>query len=158
LMDGELAALLAPEHLTTSQKSGFRRAFRSAKSITDNSAQERVIEEVYRRYEALYGVSRATLQAIVGPECDSVRRDAKPARMNPRVRVASPPPEPGQVVQVRGSTWAVANVQTQGLPRSPADETVAQLNHVVDLQSLDEDRLGEQLSVIWELEVGHTVT
>ena len=29
---------------------------------------------------------------------------------------------------------------------------------MVDLQSLDEDRLGEQLSAIWELEVGQTVT
>lgn len=67
-------------------------------------------------------------------------------------------PEPGQVVEVRGSTWAVANVQGQGLPRSPADEATAQLTHVVELQSLDEDRLGEQLSVVWELEVGHTVT
>ena len=67
--------------------------------------------------------------------------------------VAAPAlPEPGQVVEVRGSTWAVANVQAQGLPRSPADESVAQLTHVVDLQSLDEDRLGEQLSVVWELE------
>ena len=52
----------------------------------------------------------------------------------------------------------VANVQAQGLPRSPADEAIAQLSHVVDLQSLDEDRLGEQLTVVWELEVGHTVT
>jgi superfamily II DNA or RNA helicase len=67
-------------------------------------------------------------------------------------------PEPGQVVEVRGSTWAVANVRGQGLPRSPADEALARLSHVVDLQSLDEDRLGEQLSVVWELEVGHTVT
>ncbi|MCZ2826683.1 MULTISPECIES: DISARM system SNF2-like helicase DrmD [unclassified Modestobacter] len=69
-----------------------------------------------------------------------------------------PLPTPGQVVEVRGSTWAVANVRTQGLPRSPADETLAHLTHVVELQSLDEDRLGEQLSVVWELEVGHTVT
>ncbi len=69
-----------------------------------------------------------------------------------------PLPEPGQVVEVRGSTWAVANVQAQGLPRSPADESTASLSHVVDLQSLDEDRLGEQLAVVWELEVGHTVT
>ncbi|TXH28811.1 MAG: ATP-dependent helicase [Mycobacterium sp.] len=69
-----------------------------------------------------------------------------------------PLPEPGQVVEVRGSTWAVANVQAQGLPRSPADEGTASLSHVVDLQSLDEDRLGEQLAVVWELEVGHTVT
>lgn len=67
-------------------------------------------------------------------------------------------PEPGQVVEVRGSTWAVSNVQEQGLPRSPADESVAQLSHVVDLQSLDEGSLGAQLSVVWELEVGHTVT
>jgi len=66
-------------------------------------------------------------------------------------------PEPGQVVEVRGSTWAVANVQAQGLPRSPADEATAQLSHVVDLQSLDEGRLNETLSVVWELEIGHTV-
>ena len=67
-------------------------------------------------------------------------------------------PEPGQVVAVRGSTWAVADVRAQGLPRSPADESSSRLSHVVELQSLDEDRLGEQLSVIWELEVGQTVT
>lgn len=67
-------------------------------------------------------------------------------------------PDPGQVVEVRGSTWAVSSVRAQGLPRSPADEAVAQLSHVVDLQSLDEGNLGAQLSVVWELEVGHTVT
>ena len=66
-------------------------------------------------------------------------------------------PEQGQVVNVRGSNWAVADVRQQGLPRSPADEGTAGLTHVVDLQSLEEDRLGEELSVVWELEVGHTV-
>lgn len=66
-------------------------------------------------------------------------------------------PEPGQVVNVRGSTWAVAAVRQQGLPRSPADEGVAGLTHVVSLQSLEEDRLGQELTVVWELEVGHTV-
>lgn len=74
------------------------------------------------------------------------------------IRVAPQLPELGWVVEVRGSTWAVTNVKVQGLPRSPADETTAQLSHVVDLQSLDEDRLSETLSVVWELEVGHTVT
>ncbi len=69
-----------------------------------------------------------------------------------------PVPEPGQVVEVRGSTWAVANVTQQGLPRSPADEAVVGLTHVVSLQSLDEDRLGEELDVLWELELGHTIT
>lgn len=66
-------------------------------------------------------------------------------------------PEPGQVVEVRGAAWAVSNVYAQGLPRSPADEAVPGLTHVVELQSLDEDRLGENLSVVWELEVGNTV-
>lgn len=68
-----------------------------------------------------------------------------------------PLPDPGDVVEVRGSTWAVADVRTQGLLRSPADEARADLHHVVSLQSLDEDRLGTELDVVWELEVGHTV-
>lgn len=75
---------------------------------------------------------------------------------------AAPPPvpalpEPGQVVEVRGSVWAVTNVARQDLLRSPADDGTARLEHVVDLQSLDEDRMGEELTVVWELEVGHSV-
>lgn len=82
------------------------------------------------------------------------------------VEIPSPPtsrparpevPEPGRVVEVRGSTWAVADVRQQGLPRSPADEGRAQTQHVVSLQSLDEDRLGDEISIVWELEVGHTI-
>ena len=76
-----------------------------------------------------------------------------PSNENPRPLA----PEPGQIVNVRGSTWAVADVRRQGLPRSPADEGAAHLTHVVSLQSLEEDRLGEELAVVWELEVGHTV-
>ncbi|MDR1238464.1 MAG: DEAD/DEAH box helicase, partial [Propionibacteriaceae bacterium] len=66
-------------------------------------------------------------------------------------------PEPGRVVEVRGATWAVTDVQEQGLLRSPADEGRAETQHVVSLQSLEEDRMGEELAVVWELEVGHTV-
>ncbi len=77
---------------------------------------------------------------------------------DPVEATAVPPvPEPGQVVNVRGSTWAVSSVRQQGLPRSPADETTAGLSHAVSLQSLEEDRLGQELTVVWELEVGHTV-
>src|SRR5829696_7024748 len=68
-----------------------------------------------------------------------------------------PLPDQGQVVEVRGSTWAVAEVREQGLPRSPADESDSRTHHVVTLQSLAEDRLGDELTVVWELEVGHTV-
>jgi superfamily II DNA/RNA helicase len=93
---------------------------------------------------------------VIGVETAALAEER--AYGQPKGRKLPTLPEPGQVVEVRGSTWAVANVQAQGLPRSPADESSAQLSHVVDLQSLDEDRLGEQLSVVWELEVGHTVT
>ena len=71
---------------------------------------------------------------------------------------AVPPlPEQGQIVNVRGAAWAVADVRAQGLPRSPADEGEPGLTHVVQLQSLEEDRLDEELAVVWELEVGQTV-
>lgn len=66
-------------------------------------------------------------------------------------------PEVGSIVEVRGTTWAVTSVAEQGLSRSPADETRGCKQHVVSLQSLEEDRMGEELSVIWELEVGQTV-
>jgi hypothetical protein len=46
----------------------------------------------------------------------SPRHSDADGRALPRV------PEPGEIVTVRGSTWAVTNVQQQGLPRSPADE------------------------------------
>ncbi len=67
------------------------------------------------------------------------------------------PPETGQIVQVRGAIWAVTEVEAQGLLRSPADDGQARLEHVVALQSLDEDRMGEELRVVWELEVGNSV-
>lgn len=66
-------------------------------------------------------------------------------------------PQPGRVVEVRGSTWAVTDVVEQGITRSPADETIASLQHVVSLQALGEDNLGDELRVIWELEVGQTL-
>ncbi|WP_136313031.1 DISARM system SNF2-like helicase DrmD [Actinomyces procaprae] len=66
-------------------------------------------------------------------------------------------PEPGQVVQVRGATWAVTDVREQGLPHSPADDSRTDLEHLVSLQSLAEDRMGEELTVIWELEVGNSI-
>lgn len=66
-------------------------------------------------------------------------------------------PAPGQVVEVRGSRWAVTSVTRQGLVRSAADDAHPRPEHVVELQSIDEDRLGEELAVVWELEVGNTL-
>jgi superfamily II DNA or RNA helicase len=77
-----------------------------------------------------------------------------------KVTIATAPPLPdrGQVVNVRGASWAVADVIAQGpAGRGQADEGEPGVTHVVDLQSLEEDQLGTELSVVWELEVGHTV-
>ncbi|RSX47927.1 DNA helicase [Bifidobacterium castoris] len=66
-------------------------------------------------------------------------------------------PDVGSVVEVRGATWAVTDVTEQRISRSPADEYIQGTQHVVSLQSIEEDRMGEELSVVWELEVGQTV-
>ncbi len=158
LMQDALPSALPEELLSSGQRNRFRREFRAANSIPDPPRRERTIDELFEKYEQFFDVSHDTLEAVVGPEWDSVRPTDRPPG-EPPVPVTAPSlPEPGQVVEVRGSTWAVANVEAQGLPLSPADDATAKLNHIVDLQSLDEDRLGEQLSVIWELEVGNTVT
>lgn len=156
LLHDELPAVLPEELLTSGQRNKIRRDFIAATSTTDPTRRHTAAEVVKRSAEH-FGVSEDTIRAVVGIDGDTVRPTPPPG--GPPVPVAAPSlPEPGQVVEVRGSTWAVAHVQAQGLPLSPADDAAAKLNHVVDLQSLDEDRLGEQLSVIWELEVGKTVT
>jgi superfamily II DNA or RNA helicase len=65
-------------------------------------------------------------------------------------------PSEGQVVLVRGEYWAVSEVKSQGLPRSSADED-NQLQHLVSLSSLSEEKLGHEIRVLWEIEVGATV-
>ncbi|MBB1048555.1 DEAD/DEAH box helicase family protein [Dietzia cercidiphylli] len=65
-------------------------------------------------------------------------------------------PEVGQIVTVRGANWAVVDVQQQGLGRSTADDAASQLQHAVTLQSVQEDRLGHELRVVWELEQGRS--
>lgn len=67
-------------------------------------------------------------------------------------------PEPGQIVNVRGAKWAVTDVQQQSLPRSAQDDAVQQLQHAVSLQSVEDDRLGDELRVVWELEPGRSLT
>ena len=157
LLHDELPAALPEELLTSGQRNKIRRDFSVAIAITDSDCRRSAIAGGIKRSAEHFGVSEDTIRAIVGIDGDTVPSALLPG--GSLVSVAAPSlPEPGQVVEVRGSTWAVANVHAQGLPLSPADDATAQLNHVVDLQSLDEDRLGKQLSVIWELEVGKTVT
>jgi superfamily II DNA or RNA helicase len=61
-------------------------------------------------------------------------------------------PEIGQLVQVRKKAFVVTEIQAQALPsdKIPA----AHVNHLVSLSSVEDDSLGEELDVIWELEPG----
>jgi superfamily II DNA or RNA helicase len=66
-------------------------------------------------------------------------------------------PEVGQLVTVRGANWAVTDVQQQGLPRSAQDDTRQRLQHAITLQSVEDDRMGQELRVVWELEPGRSL-
>lgn len=66
----------------------------------------------------------------------------------------SPIPEPGQVVIVRQRPFTVVDVQASQLPL-PADLPDSQTRqHLVRLSSVEDEGLGEELEVVWELEPG----
>lgn len=57
-------------------------------------------------------------------------------------------PEPGQLVEVRRRQWIVADVDASAVsPDKPRSD-------LVKLASIDEDALGEEIEVLWELEPG----
>lgn len=58
-------------------------------------------------------------------------------------------PEAGQLVEVRRRQWVVADVQA-----SVNDDALSSPQHCLMLSSIDEDSLGEQIEVIWEIEPG----
>ena len=64
-------------------------------------------------------------------------------------------PEVGQLVLVRKRAFVVLEVQKQGLPTSAPG--VNHATHLVKLSSVEDDGLGEEAEVIWELEPGATV-
>ncbi len=57
-------------------------------------------------------------------------------------------PEPGQLVEVRRRQWIVADIVSSALTSNTKPQ------HAVMLSSIDEDALGEELEVIWEIEPG----
>ncbi len=63
--------------------------------------------------------------------------------------IVSGPPEPGQLVEVRRRQWVVADVQA-----SAVIHELGSSQHSLTLSSIDEDALGEQIEVIWEIEPG----
>ena len=68
--------------------------------------------------------------------------------------IASFPPEQGQLVTVRQRHYVVADVAQSTLPDRPLRAGGNGAQHLVTLSSVEDDALGEELQVIWELEPG----
>ena len=60
-------------------------------------------------------------------------------------------PEPGQLVEIRRRQWIVVDIDKSTL------EGTSSVQSLVTLSSIDEDGLGEELEVIWEIEPGAQV-
>jgi len=65
-------------------------------------------------------------------------------------------PEQGQLVEVRQRRYVVTDVAGSALPASPLANG-GEFQHLITLASLEDDALGEELQVVWELEPGARV-
>ncbi len=65
-----------------------------------------------------------------------------------------PKPEQGQMVSVRSRNWMVTDVSASKLPPERLKIGLESPQHLVTLSSVEDDGLGEELNVIWELEPG----
>lgn len=63
-------------------------------------------------------------------------------------------PEQGQLVEVRRRQYVVTEVAPGLLPPSPLALSPQTPQHLITLTSIEDDALGEELRVIWELEPG----
>ena len=67
---------------------------------------------------------------------------------------AAPTPELGQLVEVRRRQWIVNDVLASALAAARREGVQAFSQHLVTATSIDEDALGEEIQVVWELEPG----
>jgi ERCC4-related helicase len=67
------------------------------------------------------------------------------------------PPEQGQLVTVRQRQYVVTEVAKSTLPDRPLKVDGNGAQHLVTLSSVEDDALGEELQVIWEIEPGAQV-
>lgn len=66
-------------------------------------------------------------------------------------------PEVGQLVDVRRRRFVVTDVKQGMLPPDPCMSLIQRPHHLTSLSSVEDDALGEELTVIWELEPGARV-
>jgi len=63
-------------------------------------------------------------------------------------------PDQGQLVEVRQRHFVVLEVAESGLPTDDGLKEARRKQHLVTLSSVEDDALGEELQVVWELEPG----
>ncbi len=69
----------------------------------------------------------------------------------------SSPPDQGQIVEVRQRRYVVTGIQQMALPDHAAGAGIHGIEHLVTLSSVEDDALGEELCVVWQIEVGRRV-
>jgi hypothetical protein len=63
-------------------------------------------------------------------------------------------PEPGQIVIARQQPFVVSDIQTSTLPLPATVQQPITRQHLLRLSSVEDEGLGEELSIVWELEPG----
>lgn len=63
-------------------------------------------------------------------------------------------PEQGQLVQVRSRPWVVNDVKPSSLPIPAMHLPVSQRQNLLTLSSIEDDGLGEEVQIVWEIEPG----
>jgi len=63
-------------------------------------------------------------------------------------------PEQGQLVEIRQQRYVVVTVEPGTVPHSVYPNGIERTQHLLALSCIEDDALGEELEVIWELEVG----
>ena len=65
-------------------------------------------------------------------------------------------PEPGQIVIARQRPFVVSDIQVSTLPLPATVQQPIERQHLLRLSSVEDEGLGEELAIVWELEPGVT--
>lgn len=63
-------------------------------------------------------------------------------------------PEVGELVHVRSRQWVVNDLKASTLPSAAMKADLSGPQNLISLSSVEDDGLGEELQVIWEVEPG----